>query len=108
MAFDALDVASVGEVLVKGIPPTPIPAFTCTGMFAASTHALVKVTVRARFQAKDLLLLVLTTHPKMVAPAFSHNLDLLMGIKTGQSLTPSKVQLAVHTQRQIPQPCRFQ
>jgi hypothetical protein len=48
-----------------------MPALTWTGMFDASEQALVKVTARARFQGKDLLLLVLITAPKMLPPAFS-------------------------------------
>ena len=40
-------------------------------MVASAVQALTKVTARATFQAQDFLLLLLTTGPKMAAPACS-------------------------------------
>ena len=54
-----------------GTPPTPLPTLAWIGMLASSVQAFTKVTARATFQGADLRVLVLTTGPKIAAPAFS-------------------------------------
>ncbi len=71
VALEARDVISIGGWLDMGTPPTPIPKFAWIGIFATSQQAFVKVIARARFQGQDRLVLIFTTGPNIVTPAFS-------------------------------------
>ena len=79
---------SAGATSNIGTPPTPRPTLAWTGIVASAVTAFTKVTARATFQARDLRVFVLTTGPKIEAPAFSTSLSCWCGQRPARR-TPS-------------------